>query len=1181
MTNYSCYKCERKFTQKCHLDNHLNRKKTCQKCNKNFETCFVYINKKCIPINDYISKKKDKKDKLKCNKGHDLILVHGPKRRPHFRHKNSGDVGGHPMSEWHTKWQSKFPVTEICYPKKEGQIKDRRADIVIEDHNTIIEIQHSIIDEANVICRNNDYKLHNKELIWIIDGNTEDVKYQELSDGQHLIILNKDWKYKSFSHTYDFILIDILGKIFKIPVKKVTTKMIKLKEYKLIDNVVAKLLTNPKKVWDLWCDDNSCECNLTLWQKGAGNGKTYGLWKAVIENPDKDTFILLSTKHSEKDVILKELKDQQKRKEYHIEENIYEDILLKDRYDSYKSLQSDDFDKITPRQYVLKYTHKINDRQITIIIATVASFYFNITIMNKNCSNPFSTLVPNFLNEGATKVNSNNGLFKFAGKNRYLNKKTQIWFDEAQDNEKIHIQSITKLMLSYKVDVGVIGDRLQSLDFEDNIFTNLFNINIPNINIIRPKMENENMRIKVKGLASEINKIVHFKSYGVPEIYVNEKELEEVSEPFELLRYHEKIRANEKDHDKVKKWCKKIIKKFEKEIKENNYLPEDFIVISPILTARTELIELASKLQNMWIALFDDDNYLNNISDNYWKENNHNKLKKVVEYVQLHKSETTRGPINLAESEKKTRIVSTITSKGDGRNVCFVFNITEKILKLVSGNKIGLRYESHLHVPITRAKRKVYFQLTENGDNIHERFALRKDVYFTPSIKKNFNIIKIIDYISDDKINKILTTNGIEYEKEEQKFDTKPKIDFTDHCSRHAVWKTLLHFNLNRRIKKGHSYMVYNQIIKKIPIGFPETPQRYWGYLNFLSKPELMLENLSNIPIINYNSKYYNGFVQNIRERMTGLKDKLKMENYQDIKSLELTLVDYLLLSYMININRYKKYSPLNINNLYSIINKIENKDMDTKHFYKKIIPIEKTCNKMIDTIETKYGKLDWNIELAVSFKGNNEDFKIRKTESVIIGNNKKYVVDVIMKTTFEEISYLNDMKEILLNRFIIYNPREKKEKSKNIKRFSNKKLITYVLVLETNEYKELNWEWDKGNDIKNIVKEGVESYFSSFHKELFYFGNKICINWTKIKENNESMSPFYYIIDELSKTSFNQIPKYITRFFENLQNQYKINVEEIKNVVYNEDIFMKRIEKYLKKSLDNFFDDEEIEFDF
>ena len=73
------------------------------------------------------------------------------------------------------------------------QIKDRRADIVGVD-NIIIEIQHSQIDTENVICRTQDYKLHNKDIIWIIDGNTEDVMLDELSDGSFLIYFKKSAK---------------------------------------------------------------------------------------------------------------------------------------------------------------------------------------------------------------------------------------------------------------------------------------------------------------------------------------------------------------------------------------------------------------------------------------------------------------------------------------------------------------------------------------------------------------------------------------------------------------------------------------------------------------------------------------------------------------------------------------------------------------------------------------------------------------------------------------------------------------------------------------------------------------------------------------------------------------------------------------------------------------------------
>ena len=1151
MTNHECYKCQKKFQQKGHLDNHLNRKRTCQKCNKNFKTDYAYIDKIQIHIKDYIEKKEKKE--ITCNKGHSLVLAHGTKNRPHFRHKNTGDVGGTPMTAWHAEWQSKFPVTEICYPKKEGQLKDRRADIVIEKHNTIIEIQHSNIDAENVVCRNNDYKFHNKELIWVVDGNTDDVKLEELSDGQFLIIFKKDWKYKSFSHTYDFILLDISEKIFKIPVKRVTTTMIKVKEYKSIDVVISKLQTNPKKVWDLWTDDNSCKCNLIIWQKGAGNGKTYGLWKEIMENADKETFIVLATKHSEKTVILNELKDQKERNEFHIIENVYdEEITGLDDEDS--------------RQYKLTYIQKTNDRKIMVIIATTSSFYYNLTYMDNNSSDPFASLVPNFLDD-ASKVNSKNGAFKFAGETIYLNKKTQIWFDEAQDLHKNNIEAMTKLMLSYNVDIGVVGDKLQSLSYEENVFTVLDNINIQNVTIVRPKPTNINRRIKSKGLTDIPNEIVKFSTYNLPKISIeNEEKLDEVNEPFELWRFGGIIYSNDNNKENVDKYCLWVVGKFEKQIKENNYLPQNFMITSPILSGRIELVELKSKLENMWINLFNDDDYRKNIDDAYWKENNHCKLGKPVEYVQLHKSENGNA-INLSESEMKTRIVSTVTSKGDGRKVVFCLNITERTLKLVSGNKIGLRYESHLHVPITRAINKVYFQLTENGDDIHKRFKSRDDVYFTPEIKKNFRINKLMDYIEDDKIAEMLATNGIEYKKEIKEFDTKETVDFTDHCSRYAVWKTLLHLHLNKRLK-GHSFQTYNTIIHNIPIGTPASVHGYWKYLNATSKMS-SIEPLDYIPLINYDNKFYEGFATQIRDIMQELKKKL--EYTPDTPDLKET--DYLCLSYMININRYKKYTPFNINELYSIIHRIENKDTRTQSFYSKIKPVEKTCNKMIDSIEEKYGKLDWNIEHAVSFEGNTDDFKINKTESIIIGNNKDYVVDVIMKTTFSEINFFSVMKEMLLNRFVIYKPENKTEKSKNKKRFANRKLITYVLVLETNEYKEFNWDWDKCNEMKEIVKDGVESYFSSFHSEIFYFCNKICKNFnTDAQLKQIKTSPFNHIKKEFKKNL--QTPDYIIQFIDHLEDKFPTNKEDIKNVINNEDIFIERIRKSLKKSINNFFDD-------
>ena len=97
-------------------------------------------------------------------------------------------------------------------------------------------------------------------------------------------------------------------------------------------------------------------------------------------------------------------------------------------------------------------------------------------------------------------------------------------------------------MLSYAVDIGVVGDKLQSLSYEENVFTCLSDISIPNISIIKPKAENKNRRIKVKGLARKINEIIDFSKYGLPEISVeNEEELGAVDKPFEILKYNDTI----------------------------------------------------------------------------------------------------------------------------------------------------------------------------------------------------------------------------------------------------------------------------------------------------------------------------------------------------------------------------------------------------------------------------------------------------------------------------------------------------------------------------------------------------------------------------------------------------------------------------------------------------------------
>ena len=69
----------------------------------------------------------------------------------------------------------------------------------------------------------------------------------------------------------------------------------------------------------MWIDENSVNSTLTIHQKGAGNGKTYGIWESICKNNDKVTYIIVTKQHTNfKEVIYRELIDQANRKEEHI-----------------------------------------------------------------------------------------------------------------------------------------------------------------------------------------------------------------------------------------------------------------------------------------------------------------------------------------------------------------------------------------------------------------------------------------------------------------------------------------------------------------------------------------------------------------------------------------------------------------------------------------------------------------------------------------------------------------------------------------------------------------------------------------------------------------------------------------------------------------------------------------------
>jgi len=127
---------------------------------------------------------------------------------------------------------------------------------------------------------------------------------------------------------------------------------------------------------------------------------------------------------------------------------------------------------------------------------------------------------------------------------------TELWIDEANDLPIIYYRAIVKLILKTKIDCVIVGDRLQSLEYIENFMTHIELNSF--INIIKYKPENINRRIKVKYMAEKINKLVKFKEYDTPEIFIeNSEKLKDNGENIIEVFEQQRIYANDSDKNKL------------------------------------------------------------------------------------------------------------------------------------------------------------------------------------------------------------------------------------------------------------------------------------------------------------------------------------------------------------------------------------------------------------------------------------------------------------------------------------------------------------------------------------------------------------------------------------------------------------------------------------------------------
>jgi len=1110
-------------------------------CNS-FTYCFV--NGVQMSVCEYI--KNVDRPNIVCSNGHELILVNGKKNKKHFRHKNGCD---NPMTLWHYEWQLEFPTTEICFSCKPTQNKERRADVLLNEKK-ILEIQHSKCEKEEIDARKHDYQLHGVEIIWLIHGNNINVKILESANRVYLEFTDH-WKYASFT-SYESIFIDIDSIIYKINPNKVKSHMIDVENGKTREEFIEALQNDQ----DIWANEEPEQCNLFIKQQGAGNGKTHGIIR-MLEDEDKSHYtniIYITKAHSAKHIIKTEFENQQQTFQYLKDVEIVENN----------------------KKYIIKYFNEKSQKKCQIIISTIDAFTYSIGNKNHTYFDKFEGLIYSII-DGYIETKKC-GSINFAGVSPKLNKETMLVIDEFQDVPEYYAKAIVQIMRNKYIDVFIVGDKLQSISNEKNAFTYFLENEFPLINIVKLEPSNICRRFTHPSLVEFVNFMIPFKDYDLPEIKpYKEHKCEKKCVEFFTGKFIHPTNNTSDNEENIIEEVEKIMEYYTREVIENERVPNDFLIVTPF-TKKNPLVDALLLAINIYWNKTDEDKY--------------------VRYAIFHKSEDGSS-IDLSESEDSTRIVSCHSSKGDGRNVVFIIGFNEGALNIYSQGSNNLIYHSLLHVGITRMKEKLYVRYENNNDDIAKKINNYRTLdnqrdnqsYIREEMNPNIKIRKYIKYEENSHENsydlfheKIVDT---EYEKITEPIEEKRIIDMGNHIIRYSsLFITILleivnkeKINNDSKIKK-QLIAILNKVCESTVVG-----------VNNLKKYYTLLEK-GVIPIIKISNKgrdykkYFNIIFEMSRHLQSKIKDLLKKK-----EAIILCPLECIILNYIIKIIDQKKYSDININDIYDIIDLYNDSFHDInehetclckKHFNatQSIVKNKKIDDmklylyshfEKIDVIKNimrlfhkKYPTINWLINHSVFYEGNNNFIMSKQFQ--LIGYNEETVVIAYVKPQFNSLNYNEIIVDSIFDTHLLNNVKKNKENeiSKNYERFSEKKVIICVFALDKNEAYYIDWK-DKQFPVKERIFSFIVDKYKLETSTLYIF-----YRYWRTHSPKKPSEFIRFLKEEIDKES---LPNYISEFI--LRIGFEIEFSKHKDLVLqnydDREYFKEKLEETLVVSIKSY----------
>jgi hypothetical protein len=1130
-----------------------------------------------------------------CCEGHQLINYTSIFKNSYFKHVQ------HNLTKYQQKLQCKFDSINI-------KIDDVIFHASIDDN--IFIFQDDEIDEETIISYSNKCKNNNTKLHWIINCN-KSIKINESGDIFLITFLKEEWKYKNFI-SLECIYLNVEDKLYKINPSCVKSHMIDVREYKIINDFLFSL----KIKINIWDDSLVIQCVLYHNQRGAGCGKTYESIQLLNNDAlfiNKHIFIYLTKMHTAKEVIFKELYEQQLNGKL---ENL---TITEESENVIVEIESGDYKK---KQYKLTYFNKLKNKECIVIIGTIDSFMFAIGDKNNRCNDFFAGIVKSIKN-GFVKTDSD-GSIRYTGDSIKLNKECLVLIDEAQDLGSEYIEAVCSIMRNTYIDTYVIGDKLQSIWGDHNIHTHLENNDLPNIQIQRSTGINHVMRFHNYQFKNFVNNIIDFEKYNLPKIekicdlqnckYSHEDELR----PYTIFETSP-IYKDDKDNNKVDSTIDKIINYVNHEVNKYNYLPNNFMFIFPILSNNYLASRLESTLQEFWMDKFNNVDYINNvlINNEHWKNKLNNEYHK---YVYFHKSDEGKS-INLKDSENATRILSIHASKGNGAEVVFLLGLSEYTLKIFSKDANNLVYDSLLHVALTRQKKSLYVGIVNNGDKIYNIFKENFDVESDENIEPRIEDIrihnkygKIIDYaILQPEIFKQLDDNYIKpydlnaYIPEVE--NTNSIVEWGHHIIRYYVFLYYIQYNICNDnnvvdIYKHQFVAVVNKISKLKIIQLRHTEYYNYIYDNFGSINKKQYTDSFPILLFKTNeytkySKYKNNIIDFIKNIQRKIHDAITLKR----KLPSLCPLEIVILYHIYKTHDDGIYSKLTIMDIYSIIHcydecsnsidsihdeynclckiKFTNYDninqttsyvemrQSIKNHFEKTKDVNKLYLNYVDYLNNNLkgaSTFKYNMFKTIVGGGPNDNFKIT-SNFVLIAFSPDYIIYFIIKPQFNKLNFNEIMTDGIMHKYLL-----------SIKPlYSDKKILTCIFTLDSIKPIFINFNLNNNDTfLKNIIKDYLISEYTSKHMVIkqyydYHYKNKPA---TIIKFNE-------YIYEKIK--NFENLPLYIKIYFydiakeiedsKTLKKSKKYIIDNVLNKINDVDTFLTTISNYLLNATHKYLD--------